>query len=109
VLFVSAFAVLSFSLSTFSLSTFMIDRLTNFKQLTDFLDVAFFMLIEFMISMFAQTLLFLFESTSLSFLLVSLVVDFENDLKSVLDVIFALIDANVFANFLFLESIFFQI
>jgi hypothetical protein len=109
VLFESVFAVLSFSLSTFSLSTFMIDRLTNLKRFTDLLDVALFMLIEFMISMFAQTLFFLFESTSLSFLLVTLVVDFQNDLKSVLDVIFALIDANVFASFLFLESIFFQI
>jgi hypothetical protein len=67
------------------------------------------MLIEFMISMFAQTLLLLFESTSLSFLLVSLVVDFENDLRDVLDVIFVLMNANVSASFLFLESIFFQI
>jgi hypothetical protein len=81
----------------------------NLERFIDLLDVAFFMLIEFMISMFAQTLLFLFESTSLSFLLISFVVDFESDLKDVLDVIFVLIDANVSISFLFLESIFFQI
>jgi hypothetical protein len=109
VLFEFVFAMLSFSLSTFSLSTFIINRLTNLERLTDLFDVTLFMLIEFMISMFAQTLLLLLESTSLLFLLVSLVVDFENDLRSVLDVIFALIDANVSASFLFLKSIFFQI